>query len=220
MGACYRKMPTKLAPANLLAELMMEGTASKTSEQLQDAIGQLGAAVNMTANAEYITLSGNCLARNFEAMMVLVTEILLEPRWDAKEFDRIKNSNINRIRQQAGQPNAISGLVFNKLLYGHDNILSNSPLGTVESVERITLDDLKNYYSKNFSPGLSTLHVVGAVTPARVKQASSEMTSRWPKKEVALAKVWRSTRLPTPAGFLRRYTRSQAIGDPFGGTYL
>lgn len=200
-GGMLQEDADKIGTSNLLAELMMEGTASKTSEQLQDAIGQLGASVSITANAEYITLSGNCLARNFEAMMVLVTEILLEPRWDEKEFDRIKNSNINRIRQQAGQPNAISGLVFNKLLYGHDNILSNSPLGTVESVERITLDDLKNYYSKNFSPGLSTLHVVGAVTPARVKQASADMTSRWPKKEVALAKVGEARVYPRPMVF-------------------
>jgi zinc protease len=200
-GGMLQEEADKIGTSNLLAELMMEGTISKTPEELQDAIGQLGAAVNITANAEYITLSGNCLARNFDAMMGLVTELLLEPRWDEKEFDRIKSSNINRIRQQAGQPNAISGLVFNKILYGQGNILSNSPLGTVESVERISLDDLKNYYHRNISPGLSSFHVVGSVTPEAVRKATAALVSRWPNKEVPLELVSEARSFPRPVVF-------------------
>jgi len=67
--------------------------------------------------------------------------------------------------------------------------LSNSPLGTLESVERITLDDLKSYYEKNFSAGLSTFHVVGAITPGAVKQATASLVNRWPNKEVPLGAV-------------------------------
>jgi len=200
-GGMLQEDADKIGTSNLLSELMMEGTQTKTPEELQDAIGQLGASVSMTANAEYITLSGNCLARNFDAAIALVTEILLEPRWDEKEFERIKNSNINRIRQQAGQPNAISGLVFNKLLYGHNNILSNSPLGTLESVERITLNDLKSYYEKNFSAGLSTFHVVGAITPGAVKQATASLVNRWPNKEVPLGAVSEARMYPRPMVF-------------------
>jgi zinc protease len=188
-GGMTQEDPAKIGVASLLSELMMEGTKNKTPEELQDAIGQLGASINMGAGAEFMSLSGNSLARNFDAVMALTTEILLEPRWDEKEFDRIKTGALNRIRQQAGQPNAISGNVFNRLMYGQANILSNSPLGNLESVERITIADLKAYYERYISPNLAALHVVGAVKPAQVTAALTTLEQNWANKNVALRNV-------------------------------
>ena len=183
-GGMMHEDPVKTGVSNLMAELMMEGTQNKTPEALQDAIGQLGASISVSSGSEFISLSGNCLARNFDAVMALVTEILLEPRWDEKEFDRIKTANLNRIKQQAGQPNAISGAVFNKLMYGQKNILAQSPIGTIESVERISLSDLKSYYERFVSPNISAFHVVGAVTAAQVSSALKGIQSNWSDKKV------------------------------------
>jgi zinc protease len=185
-GGMMHEEPTKTGISSLMAELMMEGTQNKTPEALQDAIGQLGASINVSAGSEFISLTGNCLARNFDAVMALVTEILLQPRWDDQEFNRIKTANLNRIRQQAGQPNAISGAVFNKLMYGQNNILAQSPIGTVQSVEGINLADLKAYYERFVSPNVSAFHVVGAVTPEKVTAALKGIQSGWNDKRVAL----------------------------------
>lgn len=188
-GGMLQEAPATIGVSNLLADLMMEGTKNKTPEELQDAIGQLGASINMSAGSEFISLSGNCLARNFDAVMALATEVLLEPRWDAAEFERLKTAALNRIKQQAGQPNAISGNVFNKLMYGQNSILSHSPLGTAQTVERITLDDLKMYYQKNFSPNLAAFHVVGAVNQAQVAGALMNIEQKWANKNVSLPTV-------------------------------
>ncbi len=185
-GGMMHEDPAKTGVANLMAELMMEGTQNKTPEALQDAIGQLGASINVSSGSEFISLSGNCLARNFDEVMALVTEILLQPRWDEKEFERIKTANFNRIKQQAGQPNAISGAVFNKLMYGQRNILAQSPIGTLESLERIGIADLKSYYERFVSPNVSAFHVVGAVTPAQVSAALKGVQSGWADKKVAI----------------------------------
>lgn len=188
-GGMMQEDPSKIGISNMLTELMMEGTKNKTPEELQDAIGQLGASINMSAGAEFISLSGNCLARNFDAVMALATEILLEPRWDEKEFDRIKTATLNRIRQQAGQPEGIAARVFTRLMYGQSNILSNSPLGTMESVERIGIEDLKAYYERYFSPNVSAFHVTGAVTPVQVATALQNIEQKWTDKNVALPAV-------------------------------
>ena len=68
----------------------------------------------------------------------------------SKEFDRIKKSTLTQITQRYGQPNAVASRVFNKLIYGEDHILSNSSMGSSESVSTITIDDLKTYYDKNY----------------------------------------------------------------------
>ncbi|MFT6881548.1 MAG: zinc protease [Marinoscillum sp.] len=186
MGGLYLDDPNKVGAANLITDMMMEGTANKTPEELEDAIGQLGSSIDMSSSNEYITISGNCLARNYAATMDLVSEILLQPRWDADEFERKKKSTINTIQQRESNPNAIASVVMNKLLYGDGHILSNPTVGYIETVELLTLDDVKAYYAKNFSPSLANFHVAGAVTQAEVKKSLATLTKDWAAKEVEM----------------------------------
>ncbi len=188
-GGMLLEDPEKVGVSNLLGSLMMEGTRNKTPEELQDAIGQLGATIRMSGGLEFMTLSGSCLARNFDEVMALVTEIMLEPRWDEREFERLKTATLNRIRQQAGQPGAIAGRVFAQLMYGQGHILSNPSSGTAQTVERITLDDLKAYYERYVSPNVAAFHVAGAVTPEQVTGALQALEQKWVDKSVALPAV-------------------------------
>ena len=186
MGGHYLDDPNKVGIANLMTDIMMEGTTTKTPEELEDAIGQLGANVNMFTSDEYIQVSGNCLSRNFDATMELVTEILLEPRWDKEEFERIINLTINTIQQNETNPNAIAQLVMNKKLYGNDHILSHPTMGYMDVVKTITIDDLKNFYNENFAPNITNFHVVGNVSQDNAKKALERLSSDWSKKEVSI----------------------------------
>lgn len=178
--------PNKVGVANLMTDIMKEGTANKTPEELEDAIGQLGAEINMSTSAEYITITGSTLARNFEKVFAVFEEMLLEPRWDEAEFDRIIKSTITQIQQRAGQPNQVASKVFQKLIYGEDHILSNNTLGDIETVQSITLDDLKAFYNNYYSPSISNLHIVGAVSESRGLACLKSLEEKWAAKEVTL----------------------------------
>ena len=149
--------------ANLMTDIMMEGTANKTPLELEEEIEMLGANINMYTTRESIVLQVNTLVRNYEATLSLVEEILLEPRWDEEEFARIKTATINQIKRSDANPNAVANRVYNKLLYGKDHIFSYPTSGTEESVSQITMDDLKAFYTKNLSPSVTRFHVVGKV---------------------------------------------------------
>jgi len=177
--------PNKIGAANLITDLLMEGTASKTPEQLEDAIGVLGANISMSTSPEYITINGNCLARNYEKVMSLVQEMILEPRWDGKEFARIKESTITQIQQQSVQPNQVARNLNSKLLYGSNNIFSNNTMGTIESVERLSMDEVQIYYQKAFSPSVASFHVVGDVSETRVRNTLKAFDRNWEAKAVA-----------------------------------
>ncbi len=176
----------KVGVANMMAEMMTQGTKNKTPEELEDAIQQLGASIDVSADGESIRVSGNTLSRNYPATVALAEEILLEPRWDAKEFDLIKQSTINRIRQLQANPNAVAALEFGELLYGKDDIRSKSVLGTVESVASITLDDLKAFYAKNISPSVVRMHVVGALDKGSILKPLTGLASGWKAKKVEI----------------------------------
>ncbi len=185
-GGLMLENPEKTGVSNLLAQLLTKGTATKTAEELEEAIDNLGATIRVNAGKENITISGNSLARNYEATMKLVEEILLEPRWDATEFELAKQSTLSYITQLSANPNSIASNTFNKLLYGQDHILSFSTNGTITSVEQIELDDLQNYYNQYFSPSVATMHVVGAVDEREVLASLKNINTRWKSKTVEI----------------------------------
>ncbi len=172
--------------ANLMTDIMMEGTVSKTPLELEEEIEMLGANIYMYTTRESIIVRGNTLVRNFDKTMALLEEILLEPRWDEEEFALIKTRTINEIKRSDANPNTVAGRVFNKLLYGKDHIFSYPTVGTVSSVEAITIDDLKNYYTKNFSPSISTFHIVGNITEKGSLANLASLGENWGAKEVAI----------------------------------
>ncbi|PKG82458.1 peptidase M16 [Colwellia sp. 75C3] len=180
--------------ANLLTSIMMEGTKNKTPQQLEQAMGEMGASFRFTTSDEYITLTGNALAKNYQAAMTLAQEIILEPRWDAAEWDRIKQETKANIQQASANPGAIAQNVYAKIMYGANSKLATSVSGTAENVDNITLDDVKKYYQANLAANLTTVHVAGAVKRNDVIKSLSAFSTQLKSMEVALPEV---TALPT-----------------------
>jgi len=174
---------------NLLAEMMDKGTRSKTPEELENAIKQLGSSIQISSGQEDISITGISLAKNYSATLALLEEMLLEPRWDEGELELVKKSVESQLVQQAGNPNAIASNSFKKLIYGKEDIRSMNQLGSVEIVQSISMDDLKAYYERNINPSLARMNVVGAVDRDKVMQSLSSLSERWQRKEALSIKV-------------------------------
>ncbi len=172
--------------ANLMSDILMEGTANRTPEELEEEIEMLGASINMYTTNESIILRGNTLTRNLEKTMDLVTEILLEPRWDEEELARLKTKTVNDIERSNANPNVVANRVYNRILYGEEHIFSYPTSGTVESVNAITMDDLKTYYNQNFSPSVSAFQIVGKIDKNSVLKDLRPLEEKWEAKEVAI----------------------------------
>ncbi|MDP5082003.1 MAG: insulinase family protein [Winogradskyella sp.] len=175
--------------SNLLANLMTKGTKNKTPEALENAIESLGARIDAYATDNSIIITGTTLSKHFDETMALVTEILLEPRWDANEFKLAKQSTISSIQRQKANPNSIANNQFAKLLYGENNILAYNKSGTEASLQNITLKDLETYYETNLTPKLTNVHVVGAINESDVLKALDNINTKWVSKDVALPEL-------------------------------
>jgi zinc protease len=170
--------PMRVGAANLLAETMTQGTQKKTPEELEQAIDLLGAAIDVEAGRESITITGRSLARNFPATMALVEEILLEPRWDATEFGLAKQRVQNELRQRQANPAALAQDTFARLVYG-EHILGRNPLGEIASVEALGIPDLQAYYKRALVPSVAAFHAAGAVNLEEIRAALDGIVSRW-----------------------------------------
>jgi zinc protease len=192
-GGMLLEDPNKIGVSNMLAELMTKGTKNKTPEQLENAIESLGATIKAYATDESIFILGNTLAKNYAATMALVQEIILQPRWDSTEFDLIKQSTLSQIIQQKADPNSIARNEFKKLIYGNGSILANNRIGSENSVNSITVADLKNYYSKNMAPTVSDFQIVGAISKADVTKSLAALNKNWEAKKVTVPTVGTAT---------------------------
>jgi zinc protease len=184
-GGHYVDEPEKSGTASLVSTLMMEGTKNKTPLELEEAIEKLGASINMYASNDAITISVNTLARNFGKTLELVKEILLEPRWDEEEFDLAKTAALNRLKRQKADPGTIARNTFLELVYGKDHIFSSGTEGIEQTVEDITIDDLKSYYQTWFSPSVGSFHIAGDISKTEVTAALAGLAASWEAKEVS-----------------------------------
>jgi len=183
--------PGKIGVANLITDVMMEGTANKTPIELEEAIDELGAYINMYTSKESIVISANCLSTKVNEVFALIDEIIFEPRWDEKEFERIKSETIETIKRNLANPPSVASNVFTKLVYGKDHLLSNSTYGTEESVNSISMGDLKKFYKDNFSPSTAHIVIVGDISESNALNVFKTL-EKWEAKEVKFPEI------PTP----------------------
>jgi zinc protease len=188
-GGMLLENPDKIGVSNLLARLMLKGTETKTTKELEQAIDDLGASIYVSSSDQDISLNATVLQRNYGALMNLITEIVLEPRWDATEFALLKQSVSSLLTQQQSDPNSIASNEFSKLIYGKDHVLAQNNLGSQESLNEIQLQDLKEYYSQFLVPNLSSYRVVGSVSKDEVKNALQPLENKWKSKKVELPEL-------------------------------
>jgi zinc protease len=184
-GGFFLDDTAKPGVANLITDAMLEGTQTKTPEQLEEAIELLGASIRWYTTREEIVVNASCLSRNFEKTLALVEEMLLQPRWDKEQFELARIRTINELEQRQADPQYLASNAMYKLLYGQHHIFASNLAGNKESVAGITLEDLQAFYEKNFSPSVSRFNIAGNVTQQEAVKALASLENSWKDKEVS-----------------------------------
>jgi zinc protease len=168
------------------ARLMNEGTARRTPEELESAIALLGARIYISSSTEKMNIFVSCLSKNFSQVMELVKEIMLEPRFDEEALLKVKDQIIVMLRQNAVNPSEIANKAAEGLMFGKGSTFSKDDFGTEESVNSITMDDIKSFYNKYISPSIANFNIAGAIDQAECEKALSSLEAEWGSKEVVI----------------------------------
>jgi zinc protease len=186
-GGVYQDKISLPGVAGMVASVLPQGTKNKTPEELEEETELLGSSISMNSGREEIIMNASALSRNFDKTVVLMKEILLEPRWDSAEFVMAQTRTKNNIIQAEAQPRSVGSLLFNKMLYGTDHIFGFSTKGTRESIDKITIEDLKTYYGNNFSPSVTKIHIAGNISKEQALEALKPLEKEWKTKEVTMS---------------------------------
>ncbi len=172
--------------ASLTGEMLTEGTKTKTSLQISDMLADLGASLYSYSDLDDSYLNMNALKTNLDASLNLYTDVLLNPVFPQKDFDRKKKERLLDIKQEQARPVTMGLRILPRLLYGSGHAYSNpfTGSGTEESVTKITRDDLMNFHQTWFAPNNSMLFVVGDISQSELKAKLEKNLATWKSKTV------------------------------------
>ena len=108
-------------------------------------------------------MSIQSLKQNLNATLKIVEESIFEPKFDATEFELEKKKQLDGITQMQTNAAALADMAYRRVLYGPNHVMSNTANGTSETVNAITLEDVKNYYA-GLNSGMVSVAVSGDIS--------------------------------------------------------
>jgi zinc protease len=193
--------PDNPGVANLVAQLMTQGTKTRTAPQISEAIEFAGGSLSLDAGQELTTISLSVLSKDLDLGLDLLADILLNPIFAPPEVERKKQEVIAGIKRDQEDPGTVSWQAFLKLVYG-TSPYGHPVEGTEASVPTIVRDDLVQFHEAHFLPNKTILAVVGDVSFAELKRRLDARLGGWKQGGPAF------TLPPKPAPLTQRVVRT------------
>ncbi len=151
----------KAGTAYLTALLMNETTKHYSNEELASELAKLGSAIRFSTAGRYSQVYVSTLTKHLDETLALLKEKLFNPAFTQEDFDRMKERVVQGLQQQAKTPSSLARRARDLVLFGEDNRVSLPDEGTLQTVQNITLEDVKTFYANYYSPDKASIVVVG-----------------------------------------------------------
>ncbi|MFZ4626861.1 MAG: M16 family metallopeptidase [Blastocatellia bacterium] len=132
---------------NLLLEVATQGTRRYSKSQINRELSRMGTVVEAASGYDFSILAMRCVRSNFDRSWEILTEMVLSPLLEEKEISLVRDRLISGLRQQQDSPESAVALLAGQLFYqGHP--YRSAPVGTIDSLSRLTGADLKAHHAK------------------------------------------------------------------------
>ncbi|MBO0857889.1 MAG: insulinase family protein [Chloracidobacterium sp.] len=150
------------------ANMLREGTKTRSSKQIAEAVESLGATLsaNSSLSSPFSSISAGGLTENFDQIMELFADVILNPSFPANDLNKMKNRAVAQLRAQRSKPGFLANEMFLKTIYGA-HPASRYAL-TPAQIQRITPETLKQFHATNYKPNNAIFAIVGDIKPAEV----------------------------------------------------
>ena len=167
--------------SNLVSRMFLKATAGKTSKDIQDELAHLGATIEVKCDWDGFRFVLNGQSSKSERSLLLLYEVVAEAQFLEADFTAVKDSILRDLRKPPDPRQRIhrqlERVLFSGTTYGR-------PIeGDLKSVSGITLGDVRFFYRKFFSPGQSSLLIVGNVSDSLVLQRAGRIWGPWVKND-------------------------------------
>jgi zinc protease len=198
------------------AMLAKGGSRQRSYDQIVEAMYPMATSFDWQADKEMTVFAGTTHVDNLERYYALIKEMLLDPGFRPEDFTRLQTDAVNflKVSLRAGNDEELAkerlyNLIYAGHPYGHHN------LGSLSALEKLTLDDVRNFYRQHYTGANLVIGLAGGYPAAFPKQVVADFgklpVGKRERAKTAAVKLETGTHIE----IIQRETRSTAISLGF-----
>lgn len=177
-GGAVHDPADALGVANLTAELLTRGTARRSGPELDRAIEFVGGSLEAGAGSDGAAVTLSVLKKDLALGLDLLAEVLRQPTFPADELARKVTDIQGALRRSEQDPGTVAARELSRLMFpGHP--YGRPAAGTIESVGKLTREQVSAFYQRHYRPDGASIVAVGDVTVADIRRELLQRLGDW-----------------------------------------
>jgi len=174
----------------IMADQLGTGTTKLSKEEFNKKIDFLGAYLSFSSEGA----GANTLSKYSTQVISLMADAVVNPKFSAEEVNKSKERTIEGLKTKEKDAGEIARRVDNALTYGKNTALGE--FATEESINKIQLKDVQDFYKKYYAPDNAYLVIVGDVKTSEIKKLVEKELGKWKKSGTKFAALEPAKNLP------------------------
>lgn len=185
IGGAYLDPPDKQGAANFVSWMLEEGSGDMDGQAFAAAQEALAADFGYSDGDEIFTVSLKTLTENRDASVALLHQAITEPSFPEDAFDRVKELVLSSIREDTVDPNTLAWQEFYAQAFG-DHPAARWRIGTLETIEPMTPQDLRDAHARLFSRNQVIVGAAGDITAEELGDLIDTFLDGLPERDEAM----------------------------------
>ena len=177
--------------SGMMGSLLGRGTINITKDKFNEKVDFLGANVSFFSSGA----SARSLEKYFPQVLGLMADGVKNSQFSQEEFDKEKKVTLESLKTEEKNIPAIASRVENLLVFGKNH--PNGEFTNKETVNNITLENVKNNFNTYYKPNNAYLIIVGDINPKKIKKLVKELFSNWKVREIPISNYPKPENVPT-----------------------
>jgi zinc protease len=196
----------KLGLADFTATTLMRGTGRYNFQEIYDRLESIGASLGVSAGAHTAGFGGKSLADDLPTLLDTLADVLQNPVFPKANIERVRSQLLTGLDLRAQDTGEMASLGFDQIAYA-DHPYRFPSDGYIETIQAITVRDLKDFHQNHYGPTGLVLVIVGPVEPKTALALTEKSLSGWTNPDQAKEVV------APDANPLPKTTRSHSVVD-------
>jgi len=175
--------------AGYTAQMLQEGTATRSAPRIADEVAQLGAFLGSAASNDASTVSLLALRSTFGQALDVLADVVLHPAFPTAEVERQRAARLGDLTQQRDDPALVAAVAAAGALYGANHPYGYGQLGTEQAIRATTREDLVRFWRRHYLPGNAALVVTGDITLDELRALAEKRFGGWERADAAVSAV-------------------------------
>jgi len=174
--------------ASATAGLLRKGTDKRSAQKFAEDLDFIGASFSADAGPDFTSVSAECLTKDLDKELDLLTDAMLHPTFPQAEVDKLLSQEIDGIKAAKDDAQSVALTYYYGYLFGK-HAYARPDGGDELSLARIKRDGIVKFYEANYGPGSTILAVAGDFDAVQMKTKLEQAFGGWASKGAAAPAV-------------------------------